>query len=53
MVASGHTYRITNKQSGTSCDLSGQDQTSVIGFPPHGGDNQKVRFFLASQEGSF
>jgi len=47
MVSSGQTYIIANKKAGTVCDLSGQDQKSVIGFTAKGSDNQKVRFFLA------
>jgi hypothetical protein len=43
MVSSGQTYLITNKKAGTACDLSGQDQKSVIGFTPQRSDNQKVR----------
>jgi len=49
MVSSGQTYFITNKKAGTACDLSGQDQKSVIGFTPQGSDNQKVCFFLSSR----
>jgi len=49
MVSSGQTYFIINKKAGTVCDLSGQDQKSVIGFTAKGSDNQKVRFLLASR----
>lgn len=49
MVSSGQTYFIINKKAGTACDLSGQDQKSVIGSTAKGSDNQKVRFFLASR----
>ncbi|KAF9779263.1 carbohydrate-binding module family 13 protein [Thelephora terrestris] len=41
MVSSGQTYFLTNKKSQTVCDLSGDDQTSVIGFTAQGSDNQK------------
>jgi hypothetical protein len=37
-------YFLTNKKAGTVCDLSGQDNRSVIGFPKQGSQNQKVRF---------
>jgi hypothetical protein len=43
MPTSGNTYFITNKQSGTALDLSGDDQRSIIGFDLHRGDNQKAR----------
>lgn len=43
MPTSGHTYFIINKKSGTSFDLSGEDQRSIIGFEQRRGDNQKVR----------
>jgi hypothetical protein len=48
MVSSGQAYLITNKKAGTACDLSGQDQKSVIGFTSQRSDNQKVCFCLAS-----
>lgn len=41
LVQSGQTYTITNAKSGTVMDLSGLDNRSVIGFPAHGGPNQK------------
>jgi len=44
MVSSGQSYLITNKKAGTACDLSGQDQKSVVGFTAQKSDNQKVRF---------
>ena len=47
MVSSGHTYFVTNKKGGTALDLSGKDQTSVIGFTLHRGDNQKVRYIAS------
>ena len=49
MVSSGQTYFIINKKAGTVCDLSGEDQKSVIGFTAKGSDNQKVCLFLASR----
>jgi len=35
-------YAITNKKSGNALDLSGVDRISIIGYPYHGRDNQKV-----------
>ncbi|KAF9068740.1 hypothetical protein BDP27DRAFT_1326886 [Rhodocollybia butyracea] len=35
------TYMIENAKSGTVVDLSGTDNTSIIGYPPNGGENQK------------
>lgn len=52
MVSSGQTYLITNKKAGTACDLSGQDQKSVIGFTTQRSDNQKVRLSPASFSGA-
>ena len=40
---SGRAYVIINKKSGTALDLSGVDQTSIIGFTAKRSDNQKVR----------
>lgn len=40
---SGGVYRLVNAKAGNVADLSGGDNTSVIGFDWHGGDNQKVR----------
>jgi hypothetical protein len=40
---SGGVYKLINAQAGNCVDLSGGDNTSVIGFDYHGGDNQKVR----------
>ncbi|KAF9467503.1 ricin B-like lectin [Collybia nuda] len=41
IVQSGQTYIITNAKSGTVVDLSGEDNKSIIGFPKHGGTNQR------------
>ncbi|KIM43941.1 carbohydrate-binding module family 13 protein [Hebeloma cylindrosporum] len=40
-VNSGNTYVITNVKGGTAMDLSAADNTSVIGWPVHGGVNQQ------------
>ncbi|KAI0703406.1 hypothetical protein BC835DRAFT_1224871, partial [Cytidiella melzeri] len=37
-------YSLVNVQSGTSLDLSGADEKSIIGFPSHSGKNQQWRF---------
>ena len=42
-VQSGGVYKLINAQAGNCVDLSGGDNTSVIGFDYHGGENQKVR----------
>lgn len=47
MLFSGKTVYIINKKSGTVLDLSSSDQTSVIGWDRHGGDNQKVSSTVA------
>ena len=44
MVTSGSTYFLSNKKAATVCDLSGEDQKSIIGFPKQGSDNQKAGF---------
>ena len=41
-VQSGGIYKLINAQAGNCVDLSGGDNTSVIGFDYHGGENQKV-----------
>ena len=41
----GKPYILTNVATGTVMDLSGVDNTTVIGFQNHGGDNQQVCFF--------
>jgi hypothetical protein len=35
-------YSLVNVRSGTSLDLSGADEKSIIGFPSHLGKNQQV-----------
>ena len=40
---SGRAYAIINYKGGTCADLSGGDNTSIIGYEYHGGDNQQVR----------
>lgn len=41
-IESGRVYALFNVQAGNCVDLSGGDNTSVIGYDYHGGDNQKV-----------
>lgn len=41
-IQSGGVYKFINAKAGNCMDLSGGDNTSVIGFDYHGGDNQKV-----------
>ncbi|KAI0029062.1 carbohydrate-binding module family 13 protein [Vararia minispora EC-137] len=43
-VENGQIYTIVNVKGGTACDLSGGDNTSVIGYDLQGGDNQKWIF---------
>ncbi|KAK0468610.1 ricin B lectin domain-containing protein [Armillaria novae-zelandiae] len=40
-VDSGSTYKIRNAKSGTILDLSGVDNTAIIGYPDHNGANQQ------------
>ncbi|SJL15871.1 uncharacterized protein ARMOST_19379 [Armillaria ostoyae] len=40
-VDSGSTYKIRNAKSGTVLDLSGVDNTAIIGYPDHNGANQQ------------
>jgi len=40
----GGTYTIINVKAGTVVDLSAGDNTSIIGYPYHGGSNQKWTF---------
>ncbi|KAK0432363.1 ricin B-like lectin [Armillaria borealis] len=47
-VDSGSTYKIRNAKSGTVLDLSGVDNTAIIGYPDHNGANQQVYFCLPS-----
>lgn len=42
-LQSGAVYKLINAKAGNCLDLSGQDNTTVIGYGYHGGDNQKVR----------
>ena len=42
-IQSGGVYKLVNGKAGNCVDLSGGDNTSLIGFDYHGGDNQKVR----------
>lgn len=42
----GGVYKFVNAKAGNVMDLSGGDNTSVIGYDWHGGDNQKVRRLL-------
>lgn len=51
MVEQGHEYlpipgpyMLLNSRSGTALDLSGADRQTVIGYPPHGGENQQWDF---------
>ncbi|EGO23187.1 hypothetical protein SERLADRAFT_394310 [Serpula lacrymans var. lacrymans S7.9] len=37
-------YKLVNCIGGSAMDLSGGDYRSIIGFPAHDGDNQKVGF---------
>lgn len=39
-------YSLINAGSGTVIDLSGADNTSIIGFPAHHGPNQQVCIFV-------
>ncbi|KAL1741633.1 ricin B lectin domain-containing protein [Schizophyllum fasciatum] len=39
-ITSGQSYKITNSKAGTVVDLSAGDNSSVIGWPYHGGSNQ-------------
>lgn len=43
-IESGGIYRLVNAKAGNVVDLSGGDNTSIIGYDWHGGDNQKWRF---------
>jgi len=40
-IKAGWPYRITNVEAGYLVDLAGADNRSIIGWPAHGGDNQK------------
>ncbi|KAF9467502.1 carbohydrate-binding module family 13 protein [Collybia nuda] len=40
-LEAGKTYKITNVKAGTALDLSGTDNSSVIGWTSHDGANQK------------
>jgi len=42
-VTAGQTYYLINKQANNAMDLSAGDNTSVIGYGLHDGDNQKWR----------
>jgi len=42
-VTAGQTYYLINKQASNALDLSAADNTSVIGYGLHDGDNQKWR----------
>ncbi|EIM84727.1 ricin B-like lectin [Stereum hirsutum FP-91666 SS1] len=48
-IQSGQVYTLVNAMSGTALDLSGGDNTSIIGFNFHGGGNQKWMFEQTSQ----
>ena len=39
----GRAYALINYKGGTAADLSGGDNTSIIGYDYHGGENQQVR----------
>ncbi|PFH47726.1 carbohydrate-binding module family 13 protein [Amanita thiersii Skay4041] len=41
MIKPGKIYFIINAKSRTVIDLCGSDNSSIIGWPIHGGDNQK------------
>jgi len=44
-IQSGGNYTITNvKAAGLAVDISAADNTSIIGYPYHGGSNQKWTF---------
>ncbi|KAH7886665.1 carbohydrate-binding module family 13 protein [Phlebopus sp. FC_14] len=43
-IQSGDRYRLTNVKSGTTLDLSGGDNRSIIGYQYHGGPNQAWTF---------
>ena len=43
------TYKIHNFRSKTAMDLNGVDNKSLIGYPPHDGENQRVRYFPLQQ----
>ncbi|KAI0315946.1 carbohydrate-binding module family 13 protein [Amylostereum chailletii] len=43
-VQSGNAYTLVNVKGGTAVDLSGGDDTSVIGYGFHGGENQQWVF---------
>lgn len=38
----GKAYALINLKGGTAADLSGGDNTSIIGYDYHGGENQQV-----------
>jgi len=40
-IQSNGTYKITNVKAGNVVDLSGFDNKSIIGYPDHGGSNQR------------
>ncbi|KAL0948453.1 hypothetical protein HGRIS_011026 [Hohenbuehelia grisea] len=40
-INSGSVYRLINAKAGTALDLSGGDNSSIIGYPYHEGANQK------------
>jgi len=42
MIQALRKYAITNKKSGNALDVSGADNTSIIGYPYDGRDSQKV-----------
>ena len=42
MVQDGNTYSITNLITGYALTLSGENN-SIVGYPPDGAENQKVR----------
>ena len=46
MSLEGGTYIIRNLAADSVVDLSGADQTTVIGFPHHGFENQMVGLVL-------
>ncbi|CAL1702567.1 unnamed protein product [Somion occarium] len=48
-IEEGHKYRLVNAKSGTTLDLSGGDNKSLIGYDWHGGENQK---WILERQGS-
>jgi len=50
-IRSGQVYKLVNAKSGTVLDLSGTNNTDIIGWNDHGGPNQKWRVERAEGNG--